>query len=48
MFSSDKNPFLQLADLLAGVVKNDLKRPKKLMPLVSDKLLSLHYFPYGS
>jgi hypothetical protein len=47
MFSSDSNPFLQLADLLAGVVKNDLKRPKKLMHFVSDKLVSQQYFPLG-
>lgn len=47
MFKSDNNPFLQLADLLAGVIKNDLKNPRKLLPFVSDKLLSVQYFPFG-
>ena len=46
MFTSDSNPFLQVADLLAGVIKNDLKRPRKLLPIVSDKLLTLRYFPF--
>jgi len=46
MHRSDGNPFLQMADLLAGTIKNEFKQGPSLLPYVADKQITVQYFPY--
>lgn len=46
MFRSEQMPFIQLADLIAGTIKKDLKTGSKLIDYVEDKKIEVIYFPF--
>ena len=45
MLSSDRSRLIQLADLLAGIVKNQAKGKFDLQHLVDDKVIRVQYWP---
>ena len=46
MLESKFEPFIQLADLCGGIVKNELKDGWHLLHIVEEKALEIRHFPY--
>ncbi|MCW7475610.1 DUF3800 domain-containing protein [Leptospira levettii] len=45
MFNSNDHPFIQIADLISGVLKNFMKRKSNLFDLVEEKCIFIRRFP---
>lgn len=48
MFNSQNEPFIQLADLISGVIKYKLKKKSNLMSYIDEKQIGLKVFPEES
>ncbi|EJO68204.1 hypothetical protein LEP1GSC132_2396 [Leptospira kirschneri str. 200803703] len=46
MFQSSDHPFIQVADLIAGVLKNQMKNKNNLFELIEEKCIFTKIFPY--
>ncbi|EMI67634.1 PF12686 domain protein [Leptospira noguchii str. Bonito] len=46
MFQSSDHPFIQVADLIAGVLKNQMKNKNNLFELIEEKCIFTRVFPY--
>ena len=46
MFDSKDHPYIQLADLIAGVLKLKMKKKVDLFNLIEEKCIDVIYFPY--
>lgn len=46
MFNSSDHPFIQLSDLLAGVIKFKMKKSDSLFEIVEEKCIDFSIFPY--